>query len=325
MTVNTEILTSGSEVLVLDPDERVEIEVLADRLALVSPGRVDDPEWLAAARDCACALPGRLRETLRRFRYDPGPLGRLQVRGLPVRPDGPTPVQAGSVVRDATPPAAVLALCMSELGEIIAFRNEKSGALVQNVVPVPGHEHHQSNAGSRLLQMHVENVHHDHRPDYVALLCLRNDHDDQAGLQVASIREALCLVPDEDREILAQPRFRSTPPPSFGGSGEHPVHPVLVGAPEDPDVRVDFANTCPTDDRAAAAMAALREAVESVRGELVLTAGDLAIVDNRVSLHGRSAFTPRYDGNDRWLQRVFVHVDHRRSRHLRAGGGNVLD
>ena len=324
MTVNTETLTSESEVLILDPAERVEIEVLADRLAMVSPGLVDEPDWLAAARDGASELPARLRETLRRFRHDPGPHGRLQVRGLPVRAEGPTPIKAGSVVRDATASAAVLALCMLELGEIIAFRNEKSGALVQNVVPVPGQEHHQSNAGSRQLQMHVENVHHDHRPDYVALLCLRNDHDDHAGLQVASIRDALCLIPDEHREILAQPRFRSTPPPSFGGAGRHPVHPVLLGSPDDPDIRVDFANTCPMDDPAAAAMAALRDAIESVRAELVLAAGDLAVVDNRVTLHGRSAFTPRYDGNDRWLQRVFVHVDHRRSRHLRAGGGYVL-
>jgi L-asparagine oxygenase len=319
-----EVLAAESDVLVLDPSERAELEMLADQLALVSPWLVDHPEWLAAARDHSCHLPVRLREKLRRFRHDPGPHGRLRIRGLPVRPDGPTPIQAGSVERNATLSSAALMLCMLELGEVIAFRNEKSGALVQNVVPVPGHEHDQSNAGSRPLVMHVENVHHDHRPDYVALLCLRNDHDGQAGLQLASIRDALCLIPYQHRQILAEPRFRSTPPPSFGGLGGQPVHPVLLGSPDDPDIRVDFANTHPMDDDAAVAMAALKQAIGSVRGELVLTAGDLAIVDNRVTLHGRSAFTPRYDGNDRWLQRAFVHIDHRRSRGVRAGGGNVL-
>jgi L-asparagine oxygenase len=324
MTIHTETVASESDQLVLDGAERVELEELADRLALVAPGQVDHPEWLAVARDYSCALPLRLRETLRRFRHDPGPHGRLRIRGLPVRPDGPTPIQAGSVERAATLSAAALVLCMLELGEVVAFRNEKSGALVQNVVPVPGHEHDQSNAGSRTLQMHVENVHHEHRPDFVALLCLRNDHDDQAGLQVASIRDALCLIPRQHRQTLAEPRFRSTPPPSFRGLGAEPVHAVLLGAPDDPDIRVDFANTRPIDGGAARAMDALRRAIESVRGELVLAAGDLAIVDNRVTLHGRSAFTPRYDGNDRWLQRAFVHLDHRRSRGVRAGGGNVL-
>jgi L-asparagine oxygenase len=324
VTVNAETQTSDADVQILDRDERMELEVLAAQLAEVPPGLVDDPAWLAAARDYSCSLPVRLRETFRRFRHDPGPHGRLRISGLPVRPTGPTPIQAGSVERTATTSATVLAVCMLALGEIVAFHNEKSGALVQNVVPVPGQEHQQGNAGSRPLAMHVENVHHDHRPDYVALLCLRNDHDDRAGLQVASIRDALCLIAPEDRRILAQPRFESTPPASFDGPGEHPIHPVLLGAPDDPDVRVDFVNTRPMDEEAAVAFAALRQALDSVRGQIVLAAGDLAVVDNRVTLHGRSAFVPRYDGNDRWLQRAFVHADHRRSRGSRRGGGNIL-
>jgi L-asparagine oxygenase len=41
-------------------------------------------------------------------------------------------------------------------------------------------------------------------------------------------------------------------------------------------------------------------------------------------LHGRSRFTPGYDGNDRWLHRVYVQLDGRRSRKYRACGGAVL-
>lgn len=324
MTVPTETLIAESSVFVLESGERTDIELLAERLTTVSPGLVDDPAWLAAARDASCHLPARLRERIRRFRGDPGPHGLLHLRGLPVRPAVPTPNVAGSVERKATLSSAVLSLCMLSLGEVIAFRNEKSGALVQNVVPVPGQEAHQSNAGSTMLEMHVENVHHDHRPDFVSLLCLRNDHEDQAGLQAASIRDALPLVSLAHRRILAEPRFQSTPPSSFAGSGQHPVHPVLRGAFEDPDIRVDFVNTHPMDDGAAAAMAGLRKAIDTVRTKLVLSAGDLAIVDNRVTLHGRTAFAPRYDGQDRWLQRAFVHIDHRRSRGLRDGDGNVL-
>jgi len=310
--------------LVLDASEESEMDLLAKKLTAVAPGRVDDPEWLAAARDYSCHIPARLAEQIRRFRADPGPHGVLHVRGLPVRPDVPTPNEPGSVERNATLSAAVLTLCMLSLGEVVAFRNEKSGALVQNVVPVPGQEKHQSNAGSIMLEMHVENVHHDHRPEFVSLLCLRNDHEDQAGLQVASIRDALPLLSLPHRKILGEPRFESTPPSSFGGNGANPVHPVLYGAPDDPDIRVDFCNTRPTDEGAAAAFLALRHAIEAVRTKIVLSAGDLAVVDNRVTLHGRTAFVPRYDGRDRWLQRAFVHADHRRSRHLRAANGNIL-
>ena len=82
--------------LVLDASEESEMDLLAKRLTAVAPGRVDDPEWLAAARDHSCHIPARLAEQIRRFRADPGPHGVLHVRGLPVRPDVPTPNEPGS-------------------------------------------------------------------------------------------------------------------------------------------------------------------------------------------------------------------------------------
>ena len=45
------------------------------------------------------------------------------------------------------------------------------------------------------------------------------------------------------------------------------------------------------------------------QGTLEARAGDLLIIDNTVAVHGRSPFTPRFDGTDRWLQRTFVVSD----------------
>lgn len=309
----------------LDEREQKELHSLADRLSKVSPGLLDDPTWLAAASAYSCRIPVRLREALRLFRSDPGPNGLLRVRGLPAESARPTPMVKDSVERATTVPAAALILCATALGEVVGFRSEKSGAAVQNVVPVPGRERSQSNAGSRTLEMHVENAFHPHRPDLVALSCLRTDHDGIGGLQIASVRAALGRVAREHRRVLAEPRFRTDPPPSFGGAGQAVVHSVLTGADDDPDVRVDFASTRPLDDEAATAMEELRDALCSVRTTVVLAPGDLAIVDNRIALHGRTAFTPRYDGRDRWLQRAFVHLDPRRSRPARTYNGHVLD
>jgi L-asparagine oxygenase len=36
-------------------------------------------------------------------------------------------------------------------------------------------------------------------------------------------------------------------------------------------------------------------------------------------VHGRSPFTPRFDGSDRWLQRTFVVSDHTAADGERAG------
>ena len=42
---------------------------------------------------------------------------------------------------------------------------------------------------------------------------------------------------------------------------------------------------------------------------MVLEPGDLLVIDNNVAVHGRSPFTARFDGHDRWLQRSFVVAD----------------
>lgn len=175
--------------------------------------------------------------------------------------------------------------------------------------------------------MHVENAFHPARPDYVALLCVRCDHDKEAGLQVASIRRALVELPAEARRILGEPRFVTDTPPSFGDAAAGGTrHPVLTGDPDDPDVRVDFHASHPLDDDddAHEALAMLRDSFETVLETIWLAPGDLALVDNRIAIHGRTCFKPRYDGRDRWLHRTFIHVDHRRSRVSRAGGGFVI-
>ena len=53
--------------------------------------------------------------------------------------------------------------------------------------------------------------------------------------------------------------------------------------------------------------------------------GDLLIVDNRRAVHGRSQFTPRYDGFDRWLQRMSVVRDPIASVSDRRGGVCVIE
>ncbi|WP_158712205.1 TauD/TfdA family dioxygenase [Streptomyces rimosus] len=57
------------------------------------------------------------------------------------------------------------------------------------------------------------------------------------------------------------------------------------------------------DETAARAFDELREAMLAVLAGTALEAGDLIIVDNRAAVHGRTAFRPRYDGQDRWQRR----------------------
>ncbi|MGC4746969.1 TauD/TfdA family dioxygenase [Micromonospora sp. DT201] len=327
MLLSVDVETPVHAEFALSAAEHDELEAAALHLTTLPVARVDDPAWLDEARRASVRLPERVRNALRQFQRDPGPDALLRLRHLPIGEGHlpATPTMPGSVQRVATIAAATEVLIGLQLGELVSFREEKTGALVQDVVPVPGMEKYQGNAGSVALNMHVENAFHPRRPDYVGLLCLRNDHDNVAGLQVASIRRALPLLSDEVRAVLHQPRFITEPPASFGMLDMVPdPQAILRGSSDDPDIIVDFESTRPLDGEATAALAALGDALSDVRRTIILEPGDLAFVDNRLGLHGRTAFTPRYDGRDRWLQRVFVHLDIRRSRDRRHDDGNVL-
>ncbi|WP_371784933.1 TauD/TfdA family dioxygenase [Streptosporangium subroseum] len=328
MSVAIDTTSAGSGSVSLSADDVRQTERVAASVAAASPGLVDDPAWIGAARRGWDELPASLRHALRGFRRDSGPTGTLLLRGLPVRDPAlpPTPVVNGSVQREATVPAALLMSIACGLGDPTSFASEKSGALVQDVVPVPGREDFQGNAGSVLLSFHNENAFHPHRPDFVLLICLRADHDGLAGLRTACVRTVLPLLSSGAREVLGSPQFVTAPPPSFGaGAGDATTpHPVLSGAPDDPDLRVDLAATEPLGPRAADALSELAELFDRTAQTFRLLPQDLVIVDNRVTVHGRTAFQPRYDGRDRWLQRTFVCADLRRSRAWRPGDGHVL-
>ncbi len=311
----------------LEPADTAEVERLARGLCKDGPGRVDAPEWVDRARHAWDELPLRLRRAVRRFRRHSGRRGTLVIHGLPVDEQAlpATPSTPDSVQRDATVSAAVLTMMACGLGEPAAYLAEKSGALVQDVVPVPGKENFSGNAGSALLTFHNENAFHLHEPDYVTLLCLRADHERTAGLRTACLREVLPLLTDATRDTLFAPEFALRPPPSFGAhdTAVEP-QPLLFGAEEDPDVRMATIATTPLTPRAEQALAELGRAFDTAARTIRLVPGDLAVVDNRTTVHGRTPFRPRYDGADRWVQRTFVITDLRRSRDHRPHDGYVL-
>ncbi|MFH9400634.1 TauD/TfdA family dioxygenase [Streptomyces sp. NPDC017638] len=309
----------------LSGPELADVARIAHGLLERAPDRVDDPAWVADARRAWEDTPARLRRLVREFRRDSGADGRLLLTGLPVPEHLPdTPMVMGSVQRTPALPAALLMLVAHGLGDPASFAAEKNGALVQDVVPVPGQEEFQGNAGSVELTFHTENAFHPHRPDYVLLLCLRTDHEGRAELRTCCSRRVLPRLTDRTREALARHEFVTEPPPSFGAAGPGGVHGVLTGDPEDPDLCYDESATRALT---VSGRAALRELGAVIRGSyegVRLRAGDLAVVDNRVTLHGRSSFVPRFDGKDRWLQRMFAFTDLRRSRDHRPADGNVL-
>jgi alpha-ketoglutarate-dependent taurine dioxygenase len=99
---------------------------------------------------------------------------------------------------------------------------------------------------------------------------------------------------------------------------------LLFGDPRHPYVRLDSDAVDRTLDDAEA-MAALDRFMAAVDHQLrgiVLEPGDLLFVDNYRAVHGRRPFSASYDGADRWLKRVNITRDLRRSRDARISASD---
>ncbi|MGY2087248.1 TauD/TfdA family dioxygenase [Nocardia gipuzkoensis] len=313
----------------LTASERDQVTRILDELA-AEFSDAEDPELPRRIGSWGHLLPAALREPLLELRYGET-LAGLVVKGGPVSADpGPTPRHWREYDRSRTAQHDWwLLLLVAQLGDVVCWSTLQNGRLIADVLPVAGHEEAQTGHGSRAeLQFHVEDAFDDDRCDAFALACLRNP--DAVPTTVAS---TACLDLNAlDVEILAEPRFRIAPDPEHLRGlphGEH-IQPraraVLTEAAVDARLRVDPAFTAPAagDKRAATAFEGLCEQLRAGTVDLVLGAGDVLLLDNHRTVHGRRSFRPRYDGTDRWLRKASVIRDLRRTRSRRVSADSRI-
>ena len=156
--------------------------------------------------------------------------------------------------------------------------------------------------------MHIETAFHFHRPEAVVLHCLRGDPGGEAKTLVSSVPRALATLSLADVTTLSEPRYRTSVDESFGGGRQLLSSPlaVLRGSPYDPLVTFDLDLLVADDETAARALERLNGAVLAERVGVALRTRDVLVVGNRHAVHGRTPFTARFDGTDRWLLRTMV-------------------
>jgi Fe(II)/alpha-ketoglutarate-dependent arginine beta-hydroxylase len=97
---------------------------------------------------------------------------------------------------------------------------------------------------------------------------------------------------------------------------------VLFGDRKAPYVRIDpyFMDQLEDDEEAQRALDALVKNIDQQLTGVVLQPGDFIFIDNYRVVHGRKPFKARYDGFDRWLKRINITRDLRKSRSARQSG-----
>jgi Fe(II)/alpha-ketoglutarate-dependent arginine beta-hydroxylase len=340
--------------IVMTAQEVEEIRALLRDTARRHP-TLESPELLDEAEVIAHELPRRIRKAMRHFRlYEPDE-ALLVVSGYPVDQEkiGPTPAhwRQRAAENDTYEEDLLLLLLASLLGEPIGWSTQQDGRLVHDILPIKGHEHEQLGSGSEeLLTWHVEDAFHPYRGDYLGMMCLRNP--DRVPTTFAPVSRVK-LTP-EQLAVLTGPHFTIRPDESHlpknrgngngNGNGHSPEEqvvlerayrkieqmwsapekiPVLFGDPKAPYVRLDPYFMDPVEHpEAQAALDALTGQIDAVLEDQVLEPGDFCFIDNFQAVHGRKPFKARYDGNDRWLKRVNVVRDLRKSRDSRLSAAS---
>ncbi|MFJ8628654.1 guanitoxin biosynthesis L-enduracididine beta-hydroxylase GntD [Kitasatospora sp. NPDC093550] len=331
----------------LTGDEVSAVEAIADELAQ----RYDTVESTAFQRESrthAQELPRRLRAELNEFRLAERS-GTLVVSGLRVEDAalGATPSERRG--KPAPSPSLrqdiAFFLIGSVLGDPIGWATQQDGLIMHDVYPVRSHENDQIGWGSaETLSWHTEDAFHPLRTDYLGLMCLRNP--DGVETTVADIADV--ELDEETRAALSEPRFRILPDDAHRGGAQpagaadreerlrrraldrveraleqpDPLA-VLFGDPDDPYLVIDpYYMQGVHGDEEQRVLDAAGAAIDRALTGVVLEPGDIVFLDNYRVVHGRKPFRARYDGTDRWLRRLNIARDLRKSREYRLSASS---
>jgi L-asparagine oxygenase len=192
----------------------------------------------------------------------------------------------------------------SLLGEPVGYAQEHGGDIVQDLYPLASSVGRQLSTSSGVtLAFHTETAFHPHKPRYLLLLCLKGDP--AAATTLCSVDAILELLEPSVRIQLSLKRYVCGVDESFGSGVAWATEPMAILS-EDGEFTFDADLMRGVDAEADQVIAAVADAVSRAQTSVTLVAGDLLILDNHRAVHGRSPFTARFDGTDRWLQRTFV-------------------
>ncbi|KAK7998755.1 mitochondrial protein [Apiospora marii] len=282
--------------------------------ALPSPYSQYERHVVEAQSAVASHFPSIVISAIRTFTLNPYAPGALLLSGLPLDPFLPPTPRDGWRSEDKT--TFISEGCLTGIarliGEPFGYKSEKDGEIIHNICPVQNHERKQSNESSReALELHVENASFDFPPDYLALCCLRQDHDKKAMTTFVDLRYVLAKMSPEDVEILRKPYFIVPTPEShhaaMGGEIWSRARPVFETF-ENPNLFCHFPGMKALNLQAQKALDSFENIIRQpgILFSVKLKPGNVLLLNNRKVAHGRTCFEPRYDGTDRWLQRIYI-------------------
>lgn len=226
---------------------------------------------------------------------------------------GPTPTTYRDVRTVAHPAEAWYLALGAALGTPIGYVTQQAGRLVNDIVPLRSFENvKNASSSTQSFDLHNEDAFLTTPPRYFLLQGMRND--EAVGTRLASVPERRL----SDFDLLHQPVFQIGTNARQGGLATLSPASSPVAWSEDGRefFRVNELTTTTNDALAAIELTEFLGALRAGTWETVVRPGEIIVVDNWRVAHARDAYRARYDGTDRWLQRLVV-SDRRGAEQLR--------
>lgn len=224
--------------------------------------------------------------------------------------------------------AKIQGILMSTIGELVAYEAEGYGRLFQDIIPMKSMEKKQMSLSSDTeLEIHTEQAFSKLRPDILSLACIRGDLD--AFTYFLPVKTIIKYLSQYEIELLRKPLWTTCVDLSFKLCGQEFIEgdvrgpmPIISGPEDDPHLVFDQDLMTGITEEAHQMIAKIVDIYYTHRIRHCLIPGQIIFIDNNRAVHGRSPFSPKYDGTDRFLVRCFATFDYKKSAHARTSSTN---
>lgn len=196
------------------------------------------------------------------------------------------------------------------IGGIFGYK-EQNGFIIHDIFPVKGMELSNTGANSvSALCFHSDGATHPVvTPDFVILFCLKPDS--RVRNYVAGLRDLLAVLPGSVIDELKKPVFRHRIDEELEVDDKEAfsIRPIITTENGRLIIKFDVDLVTGINDSGRDAIEQLNSGISKLSVEVANTANSVLMLDNKACLHARSAFTPSFDGTDRWVQSAFVSKD----------------
>jgi len=217
--------------------------------------------------------------------------------------------------------AKIQSLFLHSFSDMIAYEAEGNGSYFQDIIPIQTMEKQQTSISSRTeLEIHTEQAFSKVRPDILSLSCIHGDPN--AMTYILPLQTILHNLSSEEIQYLREPQWKIGVDLSFKQYGHEFIEgdirgpiPILYDSTDDPKLVFDQDLMIGINEKAEKMKQKIVDIYYTHRIQYNLKPGEIIFIDNHRATHGRSPFSPRYDGYDRFLIRSFAIYDYERIKY----------